>query len=463
MSLIQAPRRVPVLGHIAPLALKRMSYLQSLRPLGDIVTVYAGPHPVHVLNSPRAIHEVLVVQGENFDQGRLFENLGPFLGNSVLTCPREQHLGQRRTLQPSFSRAAVTGYCDFMAESAQELVGAFSDGAVIDAVSEMYRLSVLVSAKLLFSAEDVAGVPAQIERALPLLIAGVMRRTLMPAEFLNKIPTPAARRYGQAGRNVRDSVSQVIARYRAAGTDRGDVLSTLIAHRDEDGAALTDEQIRDQLITLFMAGSDTVASTMCYFFHALAGSPQARAVAEAEVDDVLQGRTPTAGDLHKMPYLRNAISETMRLYHPVWFLTRRCIGPATIAGHEFKAGSDFIYSIAALHRDPDLYPDPLSFRPERWDDAPPDRHAFLPFGAGARKCIGDNLAMSELAILLATFLQRWRLEPAEDRAPRPVLQAVIHPDRLKMRMVRRDTGAGGLDISSIKSSALVSSQVESGT
>ncbi|HEY5832513.1 cytochrome P450 [Streptomyces sp.] len=442
MPVLTAPHRLPLLGHAIPLALRRVSYLQSLRDMGDIVQIAIGPHPMYVVNSVEALNQMLVTQGESFDQGRLFENLRPFLGNSVLTCPRSEHRELRRMLQPTFRPQAVSGYARLIADRAAHLVGSYREGDVLDAEHEMHRLTAGVMTKILFAADETADVCEQIQGSLPQLIQGVMRRTMMPAEFLNHIPTPANRRYNQAARDIRAAVQGVIDKYRAEGADRGDMLSELLVASVE-GRPLTDEEICDQVVTLLMTGSDTMAGIMCWFFYALTRAPEVERRIADEIHSVLQGRTPTPDDLRNLTHLQHALLETLRLHHPVWFLTRRSITPVTLAGIDFPANTDFGYSPATLHRDPRLFPDPLAFRPERWAQATSDRRAYLPFGAGARKCIGDNLAMTEAGLILTIILQRWSLAPAEQRDVKPVAHAVIHPDRLLVRLSARKPSLTG--------------------
>jgi cytochrome P450 len=437
MTVTTAPGRIPLVGHALPLARKRMEYLQQLRLLDDVVEVFVGTQPYYLLNAPEVIHQVLTVQGDKFDKGKLFENLRPFLGNGVLTCPKAEHRQQRRMLQPAFHHSAIDRYTEFMARSAATQTSGYRDGQVIDVSHEMRRLTVIIMCKVIFAADDVDEVAEEIHRALPELLKGVIRRTVMPAEFLNRIPTPANRRYERAAAQIRRAVLRATEVYRRAGVDRGDVISLLLAVRDADGNGLTDDQIVDQVVTFLMAGSESTASAMCWFFHAMTQTPDVQTAICAEIDEVIGSRTPTMADIARLTQFNHALLETMRLYHPVWFLTRRSVAPVTVSGREFPAGANFIYSLASLHRDPYIFTDPLAFRPGRWAEAAPDRHSFIPFGAGTRKCIGDDFAMIEMSVILVTILQQWHLRLTDDRAVKPVAMAVMHPDRLVLRLAQR--------------------------
>ncbi|MFD8011592.1 cytochrome P450 [Streptomyces sp. NPDC058955] len=437
MTVVRAPRGLPLVGNALSLARHRLAYLQSLRTRGPVVEVALGPRRLYVLNSPEAIRDVLA-GGEEYDKGPMFENLAPFLGNGVLTCPNSEHRAQRRALQPAFRREAVSRYAAVVAGGAAEATAGFEDGQVIDVNRELRRVTVHVMCRILFASDDTA-VREEVHRALPLLIRGVMRRTLMPWDRLNRIPTPAARRYDRAAAELRAAVRRAIARHRAAedGTADG-ILAMLLALRDDDGRPLDEALVVDQVVTLLMAGSDSTAATMSWFFHALAGAPGVEKEIREELDEVLGGRLPGEADIPRMRRLTQALHETLRLYHPVWFLTRRSVTPVEVAGSRFPAGTDFVYSIASLHRDPHLFPDPLAFRPERWEGRAPVRGAWIPFGAGARKCVGDQLAMTEMTLILATILSRWSLYPVDGRPVSQVAMAVVHPDRLVMRLSRAD-------------------------
>ncbi|MFG2887278.1 cytochrome P450 [Streptomyces sp. NPDC048297] len=437
MRVAQAPHRLPLLGNALPLALRRTAYLQTLREVGEVVEVAVGRRRLYVLNSPQAIHEVLVTQGEHFDKGPMFDNLGPFLGNGVLTCPRSEHRSQRRTLQPAFQRQAVARYAPAIARKAAEQTAGYQEGQILDMRAELRRITVLVMGGIMIAADGTEDVAQQMHRSLPLLIRGVMRRTLMPAEFLNRIPTPATRRYDRAAADLRAAVGRTLDDYRRGDGAHDDVLSGLLAARDEDGRPLADELIIDQIVTLLLTGSDSTTATMSWFLHALSRNPAAEAAIRDELDRTLGGRLPTVADLPDLPRLTDALHESLRLHHPVWFLTRRSVAPVRIAGTDHPAGTEFAYSLATLHRDPGLFPDPLAFRPERWSAQElPQRNAWIPFGAGTRKCIGDDLAMTEMLLILAVILKDWSLRPAEDRPVRPVPLAVIHPDRLMLRLQR---------------------------
>ena len=236
---------------------------------------------------------------------------------------------------------------------------------------------------------------------------------LMPfSEILEKLPLPAVRRFKRARKRLDETIYRLIAERRASGVDAGDLLSMLLLARDEEGSGgMTDVQVRDEALTLFLAGHETTADALTWAWYLLSQNPQAEAAFHAELDRVLAGRLPSFDDLPQLRYTESVFAEALRLYPPAWGIGRRALEDFPVGGFVIPARSVVLMSPYAVHRDPRWFPDPLAFRPERWlaDDSSRPKFAYFPFGGGARVCIGERFAWMEGTLLLAAIGQRWRL------------------------------------------------------
>ncbi|GAA2816688.1 cytochrome P450 [Crossiella cryophila] len=436
-TVVKAPNRLPVLGNALALAKGRLNYLETLAPLGDIVEIGVGGQPYYLINNPDLLHQVLTADSDKFDKGRFFEHVKLFLGNGLMTCAKAEHRRQRRMIQPAFSQAALRQYAAIVAEGAEQQVGRYAEGQVLELYPELQRLTMVLMSKTIFSGDDFDEVSVSLADLLPEFLKGILRQTLMPADFLNKLPLPANIRFQRARTTIRGAVGAAVTRHLDTGQNSTDLMSQLIAARDEHGAGLSHELLVDQVVTFLMAGSETSASTMSWFLYAMINAPELEQEIAEELAEVLQGRPPTVADLPRLGKLNRALMETLRLYCPVWFQTRRTITPVTLGGVEFPVGRNFLYSFAAMHRDPAAFPDPLEFRPDRWLRPTHPRNVFIPFGSGARKCIGDNFSMLSNALVLASFLQRWTFSREGGQEVKAFAGAVLHPQGLRLRLSSR--------------------------
>jgi pentalenene oxygenase len=262
-----------------------------------------------------------------------------------------------------------------------------------------------------------------------------------PFGLRGRLPTPANRAFDAAVERLRAVVDRIVAEYRAAGVDHGDVVSMLLLAQDEEsGAGLTDTEVRDEVLTLLAAGHETTANALSWAMHHLGQRPELEERAQAEVDEALGDRDIEFSDIAGLTLLNNIVLETLRLYPPAWILTRRTTGPVTLGGVELPAGASVFFAPYALQRDPAAYPDPDGFDPDRWSvgaAALSQRPDFVPFGGGRRQCIGDVFALTELVVVLATIIRRWQLRPVPGHAVRLDSTSVLKPDRLPMTPHRR--------------------------
>jgi cytochrome P450 len=303
-----------------------------------------------------------------------------------------------------------------MTNAAQKMMGGWDHR--IDAAAEMTRLTLDVATDALFHAH-VGGEPTTIARAVSTLLAEINYRFQVPFYPPISVPTPRNRRMRQAIRTLDRAMYGIIEQRRRDGEEGDDLLSMLMAARDEEtGAAMSDRQLRDEVITLFIAGHDTTANALTWTFYLLAKYPEADERLRAELDEVLDGAVPTVTDLPKLPYGRMVIEEAMRLYPPAWITDRQAVKEDEILGHRIPAGGHVIISPYVTHRLPTLWENPENFDPDRFSPeqvSTRPRYAYFPFGGGPRQCIGKGMALMEAHLILASVIQRYRLRLATDQ------------------------------------------------
>ncbi len=383
---------------------------------GDVAGFRIGPERFVLLSHPDHIRDVLVTHHRNFEKGIGLQRAKVLLGEGLLTSEGEYHRRQRRLAQPAFHHRRVESYGAVMVEYTERTVSRWEDGATLDVWQEMMRLTLAIVGKTLFDAdveEDARDVGESLTTVLDLF--NLMLLPFAPA--ILRLPLPPTRRFRTARDRLDAVISRLIADRRAAGTDRGDLLSMLLLAQDaEDGSGgMSDEQLRDEALTILLAGHETTANLLTWSFYLLAQHPDFEAALHAELEDALEGRLPTATDLQKLPYTRLVLTETMRLYPPAWVIGRRALGPFEVGGYTLPAGAVLLMSQYLVHRDARYYPEPERFMPERWSvsaDSSRPRHAYFPFGGGPRQCIGEGFAWMEGMLLLATIAQSWRLRLA---------------------------------------------------
>jgi cytochrome P450 len=387
------------------------------REYGDVVRFRAGPQRVFLLNHPDYVRDILVTHHERFIKGRALQRAKRLLGEGLLTSEGDFHRRQRRLAQPAFHRQRVSSYGSVMAEFAAKTSARWRDGETLDVSDEMMRLTLAVVGKTLFDADvesDADDVGASLTEVM-----GLFGYLMLPfSELLEKLPLPPQRRFERARAKLDAVIYRIIEERRRGGADRGDLLSMLLFAVDEEGdrTGMTNEQLRDEVMTLFLAGHETTANLLTWAWHLLAQNPEVEARLHAELDAVLEGeRLPTAEDVPALRYTEMVVAETMRLYPPAWAIGRLSIVDHEVAGYHIPKGSLVLVSPFLMHRDARFFPDPETFDPERFTpeakDARP-QFAYFPFGGGVRRCIGEGFAWMEATLMLATLARRWRLRPA---------------------------------------------------
>ena len=433
-TLADAPGRVPLLGHVHRLLRDPLALFRSIRAYGDIVVIRLGTSPVYVVNHPDLIRQILVTDARKFDKGVQFEKARPFVGNGIATSSEPLHLRQRRLIQPAFHQAQISRYLDSMRTIAEATISGWAPGEPIALGKQSFQFAVRVLTDTLFSAEADASIIADVGESLPVLLGGIAWRIALSVELLEKLPTPGNRRFNRARERLRATIDRLIAGHTRAEGDRHDLLSMLLDAREEGtGAPMPHAQVRDEVMAMMLAGSETTASTIAWVCHLLGEHPQVQDRLRAEVDAVLGGRPVGIGDVSRLVHMRHVINEVLRLYPPVWLLSRRTLEDVELGGHTLPAGSSVFFSAYAVNRDPALHADPDEFRPERWAADPAlstSRSAFLPFGAGLRGCIGEPFAWAEMTVFLATLLGARTLRPVPNQRARVVAGGALRGEGL---------------------------------
>jgi cytochrome P450 len=417
-------------------------YTNCARRYGDVVSYRLGPHRVYQVNHPDLIEQVLVHPQRCFNKNFFaLRHLQPILGNGLLTSESDFWLRQRRLAQPAFQRERIADYANIIVSYAERLRAHWRHGETRDLHVDMMRLTLEIAAKTLFDA-DVARDAAEVGAAFEVVQTIFSRRfqSLLPLPLW--IPTPGNLRMRRAIRRLDQIVFQVIQQRRRSGEDRNDVLSRLLRAQDVgDDSCMTDRQLRDEIMTLFLAGHETTALALTWTWYLLAQHPEADAKLTKELDTVLQGRLPTLEDLPQLNYTERIILESMRLYPPAYGIGREACAECELGGYHVPVKTAVFLVQWVVHRDARYFDHPDVFDPDRWQNDLAQRlprYAYFPFGGGGRVCLGANFAMMEAVLALATLAQKFRatLVPGHEVTPIPCI--TLRPaNGMMMSLTRR--------------------------
>jgi cytochrome P450 len=437
------PGPSPVKGPLIFYRLVRqpLRVLEDTARYGDVVRLPRLWHRIFFINHPDYIRDMFVTSAHKFEKSPAIKTLKPVLGEGLLTSEGDFHLRQRRLAQPAFHRQRIVPYGAVMAEYAAARRARWKDGQQIDLHAEMMELTLAVVGKTLFD-YDMTVDSAQIAQSLATMLSMFRFLTIPYAWFVKPLPIPKLRGLQRARERVDAIVRRMIRERRAEGIDHGDLLSMLLAAQDTegDGGSMTDEQLRDESITLILAGHETVSNVLSWTFYLLSQYPEEEARLHRELDSALGGRLPTAEDLPALPYTERVLAEAMRLYPPVYALGRWLLEDHAFGPYEIPKDSVVLSSQWVIHRDPRFYPEPLRFDTDRWTPearASRPKFAYYPFGGGNRLCIGEGFAWMELTLILATLAQWWcmRLVPGYRAELRP--QVTLRPRNGMPMLLRR--------------------------
>jgi len=382
---------------------------------GDFVRTRLPLH-LYFVADPQVIDEILVKKADSFHKDHTSRLLSRMIGNGLLVNEGASWRRQRRLLQPAFHHQQLQSYAALMVQAIEQAAAGWRAGEVRNVHEDMMGVTMRIVAGTLFgadvsaSARDLGGVISSMMEEFTRLL-GLAGRFAPPLW----VPTPSNRRFRRSARRVESVILQIIEARRNSGAAGDDLLSLLIRARDEEGGEMTDAQVRDEALTLFLAGHETTALALTYALHLLARHPERQARLADELRTVLGQRSPTLADLEQLRFTEMVILETMRLYPPAWAMGRRAIADVEIGGYRLPKGSEFVLSPWVVHRDPRWFDAPDEFRPERWEGELAQRlprFAYFPFGGGPRVCIGNRFAMMEAKLVLAAARQRFRFAPA---------------------------------------------------
>jgi cytochrome P450 len=427
----RGPRGHFLSGHLPELSRDWLGGLtRYAREYGDYVPLRLGPKRAVLLSHPDYVEYVLVTNARNFIKSPALRNSRRLLGNGLVTSEGDFWRRQRRLAQPAFHRGRIASYGEVMVAYTERLLAAWPDGAERDFHADMMQLTLEIVAKTLFDA-DVRGAAADVGAALAVILERFNAR-LNSLLFLvpDTLPLPGNQGLLRAAQRLDVLIYDIIARRRASGQDTGDLLSMLLQAQDEDGSQMTDRQLRDEVMTLFLAGHETTAIALSWAQYLLAQHPAVEEQVVAELRAVLGGRAPTVADLPRLRYTEMVVTEALRLYPPAWTVAREALGPCEIGGHEVSRGTILMMSQWVLHRDPRYFEAPEAFRPERWANGLAKelpKYVYFPFGGGPRVCIGSGFAMMEAVLLLATITQQFHVALVPGRPVVPWPSATLRP------------------------------------
>src|SRR5262245_7963816 len=406
-------------------------FVRSAREYGDVVALRIGPRTLYLVNHPDLIEEVLVHQARNYRKHYALRMNRLLLGNGLLSSEGDFWLRQPRLAQPPLHRDCISAYGSIMVELTRRMLAPWQPGTVRDVHADMTQLTLEIIAKTLFDA-DVGGAAFDAGKALSDAQESFLARFQSLFPMPEWVPTPGNLRLRRAIRRLDAIVYGFIQQRRASREEKDDLLSILLRARDEDGSQMTDQQLRDEAMTLFLAGHDTTALTLSWLWYALANHPEVDAKLSAELRAVLGDRPPTVEDLPHLPYADRVVREGMRLYPPAYAIGREALADGELGGFQVRRGQTLLLAQWVTHRDPRFWDDPEKFEPERWEPeraAKVPKYAYFPFGGGPRVCIGNNFAMIEAALLLAEIARRFRFERVEKEPVRPRPSLTLRPER----------------------------------
>ena len=426
---------IPLAGR-APLA----TFKSWAAEYGDIFYYRVVWLHVYFLNRPDLIEYVLVRNPQNFLKDRVVQNSRWLLGTGLLTAEGDTWKRQRRLIQPAFSRDRIASYGRCVTESAEEMLNSWRPDMVADIHQEMMSLTLRVVVRALFELETME--TDKISRSLnTVMLNSIGGRLLLPPLF-RYLPFPGMRDVRRAVSQINAAVYEIIRQRRSSDKQlSGDLLSILIQARDEDGSRMTDEQVRDEVVTFLLAGHETTALALSWALYLLSQNADVEERLHEEVDRVLAGRLPSVADLPSLSLVESVTKETMRLYPPAWSVARTAIADFELEGYRISAGANVVMSQWIMHRDSRFFSEPESFDPDRWNTSACQnlpRFAYFPFGGGPRQCIGASFAMTEAVLILATIVRRCRLVSVEKTPVLPVPSLTLRPnDPISMRIEAR--------------------------
>ncbi len=445
-TIIEVPTRAgsPLVGSLREFQRDRLGFLLRLhRELGDVARFHLMRREIYLLANPAAIKHVLVDNHKAYNKGRAYRRIEPVLGNGLLTSHGDFWLRQRRLVQPAFHHRRLDALVPMITEAVQKMLHDWetlaNSGEPFDASAEMMKLTLTIVGRALFSA-NVRQYAPDVREAMNVILEQSQKRIARPIDIPAIFPTAEDAAYRHALDTLNRIVYRIIEERRRSQVDEGDLLSMLIQATDQ-GEGMTNEQLRDEVMTLFLAGHETTANALSWTWYLLSKNPLVEHNLTAELSKHLGGKPPALQDLEKLSYNHRVIEESLRLFPPAWLVSRTASVDDEIDGVTIPAGAVVFLSQYVTHRHPVFWENPEGFDPERFS---PERSkgrpdfAYFPFGGGPRKCIGNHFALLEAQVALATIAQHYRLEllPGYPVIPQPTI--TLRPkDGIWMRLKKK--------------------------
>ncbi|MCA1812558.1 MAG: cytochrome P450 [Halobacteriales archaeon] len=401
-------------------------YLTELHErYGDVAYLRFGRQQVYLVSDPDLIREVLVAKSKSFTKGKALQSAKRLLGEGLLTSEGELHDRQRRIMQPHFHHQRIKGYSEVMVDYARRARDSWKPGQEVDIAAEMMQLTLRITGKTLFDV-DIVDEDPELGAALAGSLDVFNELALPVSGILDKLPLPRKKRFQEAKERLDQRIFSMMEERRKDPEGHHDMLTMLVTAEDEQGTGgMSPERIRDEAVTIFLAGHETTAQALTWTFYLLSQNPDAEHQLRQELHEVLGGRLPALEDVPKLRFTRWCMQEAMRIYPPAWVLGRIAIEPVELGGWKIPKGAILLLSQVVMHRDPRYWPGPMNYLPERWAKEDPERprYAYFPFGGGPRVCIGEPFAWMEGTLVIATLMQTWSpaLVPGHKVALQPTL------------------------------------------
>lgn len=452
-----------MIGHGVQLARRPLPFITSLRNHGSVVRIRIGPTPAYVVTDPALTRKVLVSDAASFAKGgKIIDALRVFFGDGLATvADGDTHLRNRRLMQPMFNKAHIADRGDLMIDQVRAMVGEWSEASRRPVYEDMNALTLAVFLAALFGADLPGHLEGEFIALMPAIMQGTIRQTLLPG-WITALPLPANRAHAQRVARLRALIDEAIDHHpagkpalipttgqpaeagqcphSAARSDAAGLFTTLLTAEDPQTGRLSRQQLQDEAITLLTGAIETTGTTLAWALYEISGNREVERQLREELKSVCGDRPLRYEDLDALPYTRRVLQETIRKYGPAWLVTRTATRTVDLGGHTIPKGADVVYSPYLHQHDPEYFPDPEVFDPDRWtsERTAATRGSFLAFGDGRRKCIGENFAWAELLIILATIIQEWPGIRLTSPPPRRQAVVTVKPDRLTMVFSRSD-------------------------
>ncbi|KPH97821.1 Unspecific monooxygenase [Actinobacteria bacterium OK074] len=431
---------VPLLGHGWKLARDPLGFLTGLREHGDVVRLKLGPKTLYAATTPE-LTGAIARSPDFVVDGPLWESLEGLLGKQgVATSNGPMHRRQRATMQPAFRPAAITGYGPVMEKEVYAMLERWRDGAPVDVTAEGFRLASRTATRCLMHGRYTDERVDRVAAALTILFSGMYQRMVLPLGPLYRVPLPANRAFNRALADFHRLADEIIVQRRASGQKPDDLLTVLLAAKDEKGDPIGDQEIHDQVVAIAVAGNETLGSAIMALLRVFADHPGQADKIRDEVKAKVGDRPVTIADVPALTHTQNVVVETMRLLPAVWILMWRAAVDTELGGYRIPAGADIVYSPYAIQRDPRSYERHAEFDPDRWQagraGAVP-KHAMVPFSVGNRRCPGESFSMVVLTLLAAATASSYRFEETADSDTKDRIGITLRAQRLMLRAIPR--------------------------